>query len=302
MAADRLEGVVHGHQLADPPVEVGIVALHDRESAAPSDRRDLYRRSGERQRAAAAVHGTVQQVERIHAATLRVAAVLRVALAEREGDRVGSDALIQERRRRHGSRRCAYLHEVARLQAERLRRCRMHLHPGVPHGLGDRVRQLLHPGAVRSPTIVELRRGESRERQAGDRLGEVELVIRGRRGQGRRQARFIGTAADCASLQQLEPEVLEWSRAGIRLRIAGSPPRLEPGFPVLHFERTAASRSCDRQQHILCLARVEQRAHDRLGHGPDSGPDLRVAPRFQLVVRGEQPVRCSGRFIEMRAD
>ena len=288
------------------PAVVRVTALQNDQPAALARSAHVDGRAGERQRPAAPVLLACQQVERVHAPPSSVPAIRRVALSERDRDRVRPDAAIDEGGSGHRARLAANRHEVPVGDTEPVGRLRVQLHPGVPDGARDRILELLHPGAVGTTTIVELDGRIDDQRHAFGH-GRLPERARGRSGVERglvgrfhadARSRRRSAAEETAAGEEVAPPVVK-----ALFRTGGGEPasrrlpdvRCEIGFQP----RLQAGRNGHLQENVLGLARVEDGRHQRLGDRRPPGAEVHLAPRLECVARGQYPVAQSRRLVEV---
>ena len=160
----RFGGGGEADDLGDLAAAVVVGALdHGQVDAAPGrGHRGLSRQPG--QAARSVVGRRRQQGQRVHAAALGPAAVVLVALAGGDGDGVLADAAVDVDGRLERAVWRADRHHVAGSHADALGGGRVHLDPGIPDDLGDRVGQLLQPGPVGAASVVQVGRRVDEER------------------------------------------------------------------------------------------------------------------------------------------
>ena len=218
-------------------------------------------------------------------------------LSERHGDRVRADSPVDVRRRGDAAGFRANLQKVAGLDSKGFSGLGVDLHPGVPYGLGHRVREFLHPGPVGAPPVVELDGRIGDEREIVRRTRGLECVVGGRGGQGWCHVSALGHGqADSAVRKRLVPPVFERRCPGAETGVQLAPHVLEVAPVVRDLERVRRSgRGRDLQEDVLPLTRVEHGLHHGLGERHVAPAEQAIPPRLQLVVGGEDPAgRCRG--------
>src|SRR5690606_36390858 len=96
-----------------------------------------------------------EEARGVVAAPAGVTAELLVPLPELDRDHVRARARVDPDGERRGAVRRRDLGDAAGVETQPLGRLRVDLDPGDPGSLADRVGQLLEPGAVRRPAVVE---------------------------------------------------------------------------------------------------------------------------------------------------